>query len=239
MTTKFVAYYRVSTQEQGDSGLGLASQKSSIQTYIDSINGELITEYTDVETGKNNNRENLWAAVAEAKQQGATLIVKKFDRLSRGGLEVMARLEKLKVTFIESDSPHDNTLLKELKFSIARDEVRRVSERTSAALGVIKSKIENGQQHVSKTGRLVTSLGNPENLTDEARAKGRASMKKKTLTNENNRKAWAFIEAVLKQGVTNKSHIANALNDAGFLTSQGSMFSQVQVSRLIKLYSNV
>lgn len=236
MDEKFVAYYRVSTKEQGISGLGLDSQKKSIHDYVKSIKGVVLSEYTDVETGKNNNRENLWLAVSEAKANGATLIVKKFDRLSRGGLEVMARLDSLKVPFIECDSPNDSLLLKELKFSIARDEVRKTSERTSAALGIIKEKIKDGVTHISKSGKVVTHLGNPENLSNEGRQKGREKRKETSRNNENNKKAYAMVKVLQKSEGYTHANAAKELNDACFLTPNGGMFSTVQVIRLIKLY---
>jgi DNA invertase Pin-like site-specific DNA recombinase len=236
MSVKFIAYYRVSTKEQGKSGLGLDSQKDSIQTYITSIKGELISEFTDIETGKNDNRENLWVAVNEAKNQGATLIVKKFDRLSRGGLEVMSRLEKLKVPFIECDSPHDNTLLKELKFSIARDEVRKTSERTQSALSMINKKIKSGEPHISKSGKMVTKLGNPENLTNEAREKGREKRILNARNEEENKRAYSFVKLMKESAGYSHTKAAKKLNESGFLTPKGGMFSTIQVIRLIKLF---
>lgn len=234
--TKYVAYYRVSTKEQGESGLGLESQKHSIHTYITSTSGELVSEYTDIETGKNNNRENLWTAVSDAKRNNATLIVKKFDRLSRGGLEIMSRLETLNVPFIECDSPNDNTLLKELKFSIARDEVRKTSERTSAALSMIKKKITNGETHISKSGKVVKKLGKPENLSNASRDKGREVRRQRSINNENNKRAYAFITTLKSTPNYNNTLAAKKLNESGFLTAQGGCFTAMQVIRLVKLY---
>jgi len=171
-----------------------------------------------------------------AKENNATLIVKKFDRLSRGGLEVMARLERYKVTFIECDSPHDNTLLKEIKFSIARDEVKKISERTSAALGVIKKRVDNGETYVSKSGKVVTKLGSSENFSNEGRQKGRDQIRENARMNENNKKAWAMIQVMMKNDKFNNNKAAKQLNESGFKTANDSEFTGVQVKRLIKLF---
>jgi len=233
----FIAYYRVSTKSQGDSGLGLESQRQDVNRYVSSINGEVIAEYTDIESGKSNSRKNLWRAVEHAAKINAILVVKKFDRLSRGGLEIMLRLEQLNVTFIESDSPHDNTLLKELKFSIAKDEVKKISERTKSALGVIKSKIDNGIPHTSKSGNVVTSLGTPKNLSPEARENSIKSRSLKAQNDADNIKAGALIVSLRNDAKKSFYAITKQLNTLGFKTSKGNEFSEVQTKRLYNRFN--
>lgn len=228
----FVAYYRVSTKSQGDSGLGLESQKQEVHKYVSSINGEIIKEYTDVESGKNNYRVNLWESVEYAAKTNSILIVKKFDRLSRGGLEIMSRLEKLGVEYIESDSPHDNTLLKELKFSIAKDEVKRVSDRTKAALKVIKDKIDNGEEYVSKKGNIITKLGKPNNLNNLALENSIKSRRLKSKLDKNNIRATALIVSLRDEVNLSFYQITKRLNEYEFKTSRGNKFSELQTKRL-------
>lgn len=228
----FVAYYRVSTKSQGDSGLGLQSQKTEVSRYVQSIHGEILDEFTDIESGKNNYRENLWKAVEAASKTDSTLIVKKFDRLSRGGLEVMSRLEKLGVDYIESDSPNDSTLLKELKFSMAKDEVKKVSDRTKAALKVIKEKLENGIEHTSKSGKVVKSLGNPSNLTKKAVENSVKSRKLKANLDKDNVKAAALVTALRDGSGMSFYAITKKLNESGFKTSLGNNYSEVQTKRI-------
>lgn len=234
----FIAYYRVSTKSQGDSGLGLESQRQDISRYVSSIGGSIIEEYTDIESGKNNNRQNLWKAVEHAAKTNSTLVVKKFDRLSRGGIEIMFRLEQLGVTYIESDSPNDNTLLKELKFSIAKDEVKKISERTKSALGVIKDKINNGIPHTSKSGNVVKNLGNPENLTNTARENSIKSRSLKAELNQDNIKASALIISLRDDANMSFYAITNKLNSLGFKTSRGNEFSEVQTKRVYERFKN-
>jgi len=231
---QFIAYYRVSTEEQGQSGLGLNAQQTSVRTFV-KANGELVGEFTDVESGAKNSRKSLDAAIDMCVKLKATLVVKNLSRISRGGYRVMGKLQDLGVTFIESTSPFDNQLIKEFKFSMAKEELERISERTLAALQEIKAKIERGEQHTSKAGNVVKSLGSPENLTDESRQKASIARTTKALSNQNNKRAGAFIVALQKAGVSFYS-ITSQLNNNGFKTSRGNSFSEVQTKRLFERY---
>ncbi len=214
----YIGYYRVSTKEQGVSGLGLASQQESVRRYISSVNGNLIEEFTDVASGKADNRENLNNAIIACQKYKAVLVVKKLDRLSRGGFKIAVRLDELGIDYIESDSPNDNELLKNLKLAIAKDERQKISERTKAALAIRKSQ--------------GVKLGNLKNLTDEGRLKGSEAMRLKKELNENNRRARAHAMTLRKDGMT-LQQIAHELNTHGFQTSRGKEFSPTQVSRLL------
>lgn len=214
----YIGYYRVSTKEQGVSGLGLASQQESVRRYISCVNGNLIEEFTDVASGKADNRENLNNAIIACQKHKAVLVVKKIDRLSRGGFKIAVRLDELGIDYIESDSPNDNELLKNLKLAIAKDERQKISERTKAALAVRKSQ--------------GVKLGHLKNLTDEGRLKGSEAMRLKKELNENNRRAKAHAMTLRKDGMT-LQQIAHELNSNGFQTSRGKEFSPTQVSRLL------
>lgn len=237
----YIAYYRVSTKEQGQSGLGLKAQQTSVRSFVDTNNelkGNLIGEFTEVESGKKNDRKELDLAMAACKKLGATLVVKYLSRISRGGHQVMSKLEKLKVNFIESTSPYDSQLVKEFKFSMAKDELLKISDRTSDALQEIKKKIERGETHISKAGNIVTSLGSPQNLTREAIEKASKSRRAIALRNENNKRAGAFIVALAKAKISFYA-ITQQLNENGFRTSRGNKFSEVQTKRLYNRYKNV
>src|SRR4051812_12773669 len=80
---KFVAYYRVSTARQGRSGLGLEAQQGAVLGYLKGINGRLLAEVTEIESGKHNDRPKLAEAIHRAKVTGSRLIIAKMDRLSR------------------------------------------------------------------------------------------------------------------------------------------------------------
>lgn len=233
----YIGYYRVSTEEQGQSGLGLNSQQSNVRSFAES-NGELVGEFTEVESGKKNDRKELDLAIAACVKMGAILVVKYLSRISRGGHQVMSKLEQLKVEYIESTAPYDSQLMKEFKFSMAKEELLRISQRTSDALQEIKKKIERGETHISKAGNVVTSLGSPQNLTREAINKASDSRKAIALRNDNNKRAGAFIVALRKATVSFYA-ITQQLNENGFRTSRGNKFSEVQTKRLYNRYKNL
>lgn len=234
---KYIGYYRVSTEEQGESGLGLNAQQKSVRTFCQN-SGVLLGEFTDVESGKNDERVNLDLAIQACVKTGSVLVVKDLSRISRGGFKVMMKLEESGVEYIESSSPYDNQLIKEIKFSLAKEEREKISERTSAALSEIKDKLERGEEHVSKSGNIVTRLGTPSNLTDEARRKGSIAKSKKAFNDPNNKKAGAYVVSLRNVGKTYSS-IAKSLNDAGFKTPKGKEFSSMQAKRLFDRYQGI
>jgi len=143
----YVAYYRVSTKDQGKSGLGLSAQRKSVTDFIET-NGNLIAEFQDVESGASNERKGIQMAIEECKVSGATLVVKEMSRISRGGFKVMVELEEAGIPFIESTAPHDPEMVKGIKFVLAKDEREKISTRTKDALSQIKSKIDKAMKSV-------------------------------------------------------------------------------------------
>ncbi len=105
---KYIAYYRVSTKQQGNSGLGLEAQKQIVKQHLKSED-QLITEYIEIETGKNNYRPQLTEAIEHTKEAGATLIIAKLDRLSRN-ITFIFQLRDTKVPFVCCDIPDANTM---------------------------------------------------------------------------------------------------------------------------------
>ena len=233
----YIGYYRVSTEEQSNSGLGLSSQQSSVRSFV-SNGGKLIGEFTEIESGSKNDRVELNKAIAACSQMGATLIVKYLSRISRGGYKVMVKLQDLGVNYIESTAPYDNQLMKEFKFSMAKEELEKISERTSSALQEIKKKIARGEVHISKAGNIVKSLGSPQNLTKGAIKKASAARVAIAVNNEENKRATSLIVALKKAGLSFYA-ITNQLNETGFKTSRGNNFSEVQTKRLFERYNKV
>src|SRR6516164_108584 len=105
----FIAYYRVSTERQGRSGLGLEAQRSAVQRYLRSFGGGLIGEYTEIETGKRNDRPELRAALAACRRRRARLVIAKLDRLSRN-VAFIAALMDSRAEFVACDNPHATRL---------------------------------------------------------------------------------------------------------------------------------
>lgn len=216
---KYIAYYRVSTQKQGNSGLGLEAQKSAVANFIydDDI---LLESYTDIESGKNNNRPNLLQAIEDCKNNNATLLIAKLDRLSRNAAFIFT-LRDTQVKFKCVDMPEANSVTIGIMAVLAQDERERISQRTKAALNELR---ERG-----------IKLGSPQNLTLKARKKGLEARIKYANENENNKKAGEFIISLRKNGLS-FYEIAIKLNSLGYKTRYGKEFQQTQVHRLYDRY---
>ncbi|KAA6336938.1 DNA-invertase hin [termite gut metagenome] len=219
---RFISYYRVSTQKQGQSGLGLESQKDIVSKYMESEKGILINSYTEVESGKKNDRKELAKALSECKAQNATLIVAKLDRLSRS-VSFISSLTDSNVDFTCCDFPSANKFTIHLFASVAQYERELISTRTKAAL---KAKKEQGFK-----------LGNPHaTFTNEMRAKATSMKVEKANTNQNNARAKGMIQKLLQERKT-QSEICRYLNANGFQTSTGKEFTPKAVARLIQRYN--
>lgn len=136
---RVVAYYRVSTEAQGRSGLGLDAQRHAVHALCDGRGWQVVTEYTEVESGKQNNRPQLEAALADARRTGAKLVVAKLDRLSRNA-EFTLSLRNSGVDFVCADNPDVNRLTIGLLAVINEDERERIAERTRVALQAAKAR---------------------------------------------------------------------------------------------------
>jgi len=231
----YIGYYRVSTDEQGQSGLGLASQKLVVGDFIKSVGGNLIAEYQDIESGTSDTRNGLLRAIEQAKAINAIIVVKEFSRITRGGYKIQDLLLSSGVTCIEAYAQHDPELVKVIKIEIGKEEVRKIKKRTKDALDQIKINIETNGFHVSKSGRVIKKLGNPDNLTEGARLKGIVARKEKALNNPNNMMAGALVVS-LRDGGMSYNQIAKRLNESGFKTRRGCDFGRVQAQRLYSMY---
>src|SRR5262245_28925756 len=134
---KFIAYYRVSTDKQGQSGLGLDAQRAAVMTYLNGGPWKLIAEFTEVETGKRADRPELQKALAACRKHKGKLIIAKLDRLSRN-LAFIATLMDSGVEFVATDNPHANRLSVHILAAVAEHEREAISERTKAALQAAK-----------------------------------------------------------------------------------------------------
>lgn len=217
----YIAYYRVSTQKQGKSGLGLEAQKTAVQRYVKKDDC-LIDEFTDVESGKDDYRKGLLEAVHECKRKDATLLIAKLDRLSRNAAFIFT-LRDSQVKFKCCDMPNANSVTIGIMAVLAQDERERISQRTKDALAELK--------------RRGIKLGSPQNLTKVARLKGLETRKRNALENENNRKATALIVS-LKEGGKTYYRITKELNTLGFKTRKGKVFQQNQVKTLFDRYNS-
>jgi len=133
--TKYVAYFRVSTAKQGRSGLGLEAQQEAVKHYADSI----IHSFTEIESGKNDSRIQLAAAIELCRTSGASLLIAKLDRLSRKA-SFLLTLRDSGVQIIAADMPNCSTLEYGIRAVIAQNEREEISKRTKAALDAAKAR---------------------------------------------------------------------------------------------------
>lgn len=214
---KYVAYYRVSTKKQGESGLGLEAQKSLVARSMD---GVLIAEFIEVESGKNDKRTELEKAIAKAKEADAILIIAKLDRLSRN-VSFIFKLRDSGVNFVCCDVPNANTLTIAIFAGLAQQERELISQRTKAALAEKK--------------RHGVKLGKPDNLTQEAQRKGAQTNKEKFLA------GYAQIAEVIrtKHNFERLSYraITEKLNSLGYRTVSGKLFTSTLIFRIAKAAS--
>lgn len=140
---RFVTYYRVSTQAQGRSGLGLEAQRVAVEAYLRTRDGTVVGEFTEVETGKGANalerRPELRAALDLCKRQGAILVLAKLDRLARNVHFVTGLIES-GVDFVAADMPHATKVMIQIHAVMAEHERDQISARTKAALAAAKAR---------------------------------------------------------------------------------------------------
>ena len=215
---KLVAYLRVSTKGQGDSGLGLEAQEAAVSAHAASSGSDLVARFVEVESGKRADRPELLKAIAHAKRAGATLVIAKLDRLSRN-VAFLANLMETGVDFVACDQPNANRLTVHILAAVAENEAAMISQRTKAALAAYKA----------RGGRLGTN-----NLTAEGMARGRL-MGAKALR-DRAVDAYADLVPIMKgwkaEGATLRA-IADRLNADGHQTRTGGAWGPVQVMRAL------
>src|SRR5713226_4200926 len=134
-----ISYYRVSTKQQGESGLGLDAQETAVQSYARQIGGRIKASYVEVESGKRSDRPELAKALAHARRSKATLCVAKLDRLSRN-VAFLAAVMDSGVDFVACDYPAANRLTLHIMAAVAENEAKAISDRTKAALQAAKAR---------------------------------------------------------------------------------------------------
>ncbi len=169
----YTPYYRVSTQKQGISSLGLEAQQAAVRAFV-ADPAQLLGEFIEIESGKKNQRLQLLAAMAEARRVGSTLLIAKLDRLSRNASFILA-LRDSGVDFVCCDMPDANTLTVGLFAVLAQHERETISKRTKEALAAKKAR---GAQ-----------LGNPQNMTPAINRQGQAAMQQNAREHQANRQA--------------------------------------------------
>jgi DNA invertase Pin-like site-specific DNA recombinase len=215
MDGKFIAYYRVSTDKQGKSGLGLEAQRQAVENYLNGGSWKLIAEFTEVESGKNSERPQLRAAQAACKKHKARLVIAKLDRLSRN-VAFIANLLEAGTDFVAVDNPHANKSMLQMMAVFAEMERDAISKRTTEALAAAKAR--------------GVKLGNPR-LADAIEATNKARQEAADAFAAN---VLPIICQIQKSGVSSLRGVAKALSARGIKTARGGAWTAVQVSDILQ-----
>lgn len=215
----FVAYCRVSTTRQGKSGLGLEAQREAVTNYLNGGNWSLVSEFTEVESGKRADRPELVKALQACRVYGAKLVIAKLDRLSRDA-HFLLGLEKAGVDFVAADMPHANRLTVGIMAMVADEERRMISQRTKVALAAAKKRgVKLGGDRGARLTRAAQKAGRDSQVTS---ARDRAS------------DLSPIIGELQKSGITSLSAIAKAFTERGVPTTRGGFtWTATQVARVI------
>jgi DNA invertase Pin-like site-specific DNA recombinase len=216
---RFVAYYRVSTDRQGQSGLGLEAQRKAVADYLKGGAWVLVDEFTEVESGQKSDRPELRTAIEACRKQKARLVIAKLDRLSRN-LAFIATLMESGVEFVAADMPFANKLTIHILAAVAEHERETISERTKAALAAAKAR-----------GRR---LGNP----NPAYALKRMRAARKAQVERYTANVLPIIREVQAAGHTSCNAIAVQLSARKVATARGGRWTHVQVRQILNRASS-
>jgi DNA invertase Pin-like site-specific DNA recombinase len=220
-TGGFVAYYRVSTERQGRSGLGLAAQKEAVANYLNGGRWKLVGEFKEVESGKRKDRPALAEALALCRIHKATLIIAKLDRLARN-VNFISNLMESKVEFTAVDFPQANRLTVHILAAVAEHEAAMISQRTKAALAAAKA-------------RGTVLGGDRGNIASEAKRGAKASaIRRRAQSAERANDLLPVIRKLKAEGASSLRQIAERLNERGIKTARGGEWSAVQVQRILE-----
>lgn len=224
---RYISYLRVSTQRQGESGLGLEAQRHAVATYLNGGDWKLAKEFVETESGKNNDRPALDKALRACRLQNATLIVGKLDRLARNTRFLLKLVEESGsrgVVFCDlphiPEGPTGKFMVTQMA-AVAEFEGAAISARTKAALAA--SKKELGGRRVSAKAWA--------GIAAEGRKLGAAARSRQA-------SAWAadvlpVIDDLRESGATTLQAIADGLNERGIVTRRGNTWTPIQVSRVL------
>lgn len=213
---KFIAYYRVSTQKQGASGLGLEAQQAAVARYLNGGAWELIGEFREVETGKGADalakRPQLRAALDACKKNGATLLIAKLDRLARN-VHFVSGLLETGVEFVAADMPQANKVMIQMHAVMSEGERDQISARTKAALAAAKAR------------GVVLGRAGADNLRSNVEERQRAA-------DAFAAKLRPLFEGMAARGLSQRAMVEE-LNAVGVPTPKGRVWRISQVQRVI------
>jgi DNA invertase Pin-like site-specific DNA recombinase len=215
--SRFVAYYRVSTQQQGRSGLGLEAQRAAVVAYLGPSAVDLIGEFLEVESGKGANaldrRPQLREALGLCKTRGATLLIAKLDRLARN-VHLVSGLIESGVEFVAVDMPQATKAMIQIHAVMAEWERDQISARTKAALAAAKAR------------GIVLGVTGPANLRANLAARAQASV-------QFAERLRGQVAGFQMRGLSRRKMVAE-LNSLGVPAARGGEWSLSQLQRVIR-----
>lgn len=214
MKLRFVAYYRVSTDKQGLDGNGIEAQKQAVARYLSSLDCELVGSFEEVESGANNRRPQLAAAIQMAKSKKAVLVIAKLDRLSRNAAFLL-QLQDSKIDFCCCDMPHADPLSIGIIALLAQRERELISTRTAQGLAVAKQR--------------GVKLGNPNAPKAWTKAVRAIRERKQQFASE----TLGIIREIQSTGVKPLARIADCMNKRGEKTARGGKWTATAVKRIL------
>jgi DNA invertase Pin-like site-specific DNA recombinase len=219
--SKFVSYLRVSTEQQGRSGLGLEAQRSSVTDYLNGGRSKLLGEFVEIESGTKSDRPQLQRALSTCRIHGATLVVAKLDRLARDA-HFLLGLKEAGIEFVCCDMPSANRITVSIMAIVAEEEARLISVRTKAALQAAKARgVKLGTPNLTrKTSRLGASVSGQNR---SRRSKQRANDLR------------PLLDELRGHGIERPTDLARAFNERGIPTARGGQWSIGQIQRLVAL----
>lgn len=219
MTKKFIAYYRVSTAKQGESGLGLEAQQAAVAAHLKAYGGRLVTSFEEIESGKNDDRPKLAEALHRCKMTGAVLAVAKLDRLARK-VSFLSALMDSGVEFVACDNPTANKLTIHILAAIAEHEREQISARTKAALAAAKAR---GIKLGSPLG--AAAFEGSSNAAGPAARRAAADARARDLL--------PIIDDIRAAGVVSYQGIAEGLTERGIMPPQVETWHPTTIRNMI------
>lgn len=205
---RFIAYYRVSTDRQGQSGLGLDAQRKIVGQHL-GAEDVLLAEYTEVESGKRNDRPTLQQALQHCRKERATLLIAKLDRLARN-VHFVSGLMDSGVDFVCCDNPHANKLMLHMLAVFSEFEREQISLRTKQALAAAKARGTKLGEHAKPLHTRNSTRADEFAVTIEP-----------------------YLRSVIAAGNHTLRQIADALNAADIKPSRGDTWYPPSVGNLL------
>lgn len=216
---RYVSYYRVSTERQGRSGLGLEAQKASVAEFLKATGGTLRDEYVEIQSGKDNGRPKLAEALKLCRLTRSTLLIAKLDRLSRDAAFLLT-LQNAGTRFVAVDNPDCNETVVGILAVIAQAERKAISERTKSALAAAK--------------RRGVRLGNPELKPGTKATALTASKAAQEAARTRAEELRELVEDARLKGCESLRSVAEHFNGLGVDTPRGGKWAAASVARLLR-----